>query len=96
MKWIMHDWSDQVCRDILARVRATMPSGSTLVTIDLHHEARHPNALTCTTDVLMLATCEGGRERSPQQIHALMRAAGLIPGRVRHFGPTMLVEATAP
>lgn len=96
MKWIMHDWSDDVCRDILKRVRATMPSGSTLVTIDLHHESRHPNALTSTADVLMLVTCEGGRERSPQQVHALMREAGLTPGRVRHFGPTMMVEATAP
>nr|WP_275580505.1 methyltransferase [Mycobacterium riyadhense] len=35
MKWILHDWSDDACRDILTRVRATMPSGSKLVTIDL-------------------------------------------------------------
>lgn len=96
MKWILHDWSDDACRDILKRVRATMPSGSKLVTIDLHHESGQPNALTATLDVLMLIQCEGGRERSPQQVHALMREAGLTPGRVHHFGPTMLVEATAP
>ncbi|QUR68783.1 methyltransferase [Mycobacterium spongiae] len=96
MKWILHDWSDDACRDILQRVRATMPSGSTLVTIDLHHESGRPNALTAMLDATMLALCEGGRERSPEQVHALMRDAGLIPGRVRHFGPTMLVEATAP
>ena len=96
MKWILHDWSDDVCRDILKRVRDTMPSGSKLVTIDLHHESGRPNALTAMTDVLMLVQCEGGRERSPQQVHDLMRDAGLIPGRVRHFGPTMLVEAIAP
>ncbi|GAB7146682.1 hypothetical protein LRC484719_53190 [Mycobacterium riyadhense] len=47
-------------------------------------------------DAHMLTTCEGGRERSPHQVHALMREAGLRPGRVRHFGPTMLVEAIAP
>jgi O-methyltransferase domain len=96
MKWILHDWSDEACRDILKRVRATMPSGSKLVAIDVHHESGKPNALTPMLDVLMLATCEGGRERSPQQVHDLMRAAGLIPRRVRHFGPTMLVEAIAP
>jgi hypothetical protein len=96
MKWIMHDWGDDVCRDILKRVRATMPSGSKLVTIDQHHESGRPNALTPMADVLMLVSTEGGRERSPQQVHALMRDAGLIPGRVRHFGPTMLVEAIAP
>ena len=47
-------------------------------------------------DLLMLVCCEGGRERSPQEIHALMRDAGLKPGRVRHTGFTMLVEGIAP
>lgn len=96
MKWILHDWSDDACRDILKRVRATMPPGSKLVTIDLHHESDRPNIVTAMLDAHMLACCEGGRERSPQQVHALMRDAGLIPGRVRHFGPTMLVEAISP
>ena len=96
MRWILHDWSDDACRDILKRVRATMPSGSKLVTIDQHYESRRPNALTAMADVLMLVSCDGGRERSPQQVHGLMRDAGLIPGRVRHFGPTMLLEAIAP
>lgn len=95
MKWILHDWDDDACRDILKRVRATMPSGSKLVTIDLHHESGRLNTVSAIIDVLMLVSCQGGRERSPQQVHALMRDAGLLPGRVRHFGPTMLVEAIA-
>lgn len=96
MKWILHDWSDDACRNVLNRLRATMPSGSRLVTIDLHHESSHMSGFTAMLDVLMLVSCEGGRERSPQQVHALMGDVGLIPGRVRHFGPTMLVEAIAP
>lgn len=96
MKWILHDWDDDTCRDILARIRATMPSGSRLVTIDMHHEPGQLNTVSAMIDVLMLVSCQGGRERSPQQVHALMSAAGLTPGRVRHFGPTMLVEAIAP
>jgi hypothetical protein len=96
MKWILHDWGDDACRDILKRVRATMPSGSKLVTIDWHHESGRPNASTSMCDILMVACCEGGRERSPQQVHALMADAGLIPGRVRHSGLTMLVEGIAP
>lgn len=96
MKWILHDWGDDACRDILKRVRATMPSGSKLVTIDWHHESGRPNATTPVCDILMVACCEGGRERSPQQVHDLMRDAGLKPGRVRHSGLTMLVEGIAP
>jgi hypothetical protein len=96
MKWILHDWSDDACRDILKRVHVTMPSGSKLVTIDWHHERGRPNASTPVGDILMLACCEGGRERSPQEVHDLMRDAGLNPGRVRHSGLTMLVEGIAP
>jgi hypothetical protein len=96
MKWILHDWGDDACREILKRIRATMPSGSKLVTIDWHHESGRPNASTTLTDILMVVCCEGGRERSPREVHALMRDAGLKPGRVRHSGLTMLVEGIAP
>ncbi|MFI5506851.1 methyltransferase [Mycobacterium sp. NPDC051804] len=96
MKWILHDWGDDTCRDILKRVRATMPSGSRLVTIDWHHERGRPNLSTPVCDILMVVCCEGGRERSPQQVQDLMRDAGLTPGRVRHHGLTMLVEGIAP
>lgn len=96
MKWILHDWDDDACREILKRVRATMPPGARVVTIDMHHESGQLNTVSAMLDILMLVSCEGGRERSPQQVHALMRDAGLTPGRVRHFGPTMLVEGIAP
>ena len=96
MKWILHDWSDDACRDMLRRLRATMPSGSRLVAIDQHREPGRPNAVTGMTDLHMLIVCEGGRERSPDEVHDLMRDAGLKPGRVRHAGVQMLVEGVAP
>ena len=96
MKWILHDWSDDACRDILKRLRSTMPSGAKVVTIDPHHERTRPDGVTPMMDLLMLVCCEGGRERSPQEVHALMRDAGLKPGRVRHAGMMMLVEGVAP
>jgi hypothetical protein len=46
-------------------------------------------------DLLMLVECEGGRERSPGEVHELMRAADISPGRVRHAGAHMLVEGIA-
>jgi hypothetical protein len=73
-----------------------MPSGSKLVAIDQHREPHQPNPLTPTTDLLMLVMCEGGRERSPREVHGLMHDAGLEPGRIRHAGLTMLVEGVAP
>lgn len=95
LKWILHDWSDEACRDILRRVRATMPAGSKVVTIDQHLERYRPSPVSSMADLLMLAVCEGGRERSPEEVHGLMRDAGLTAGRVRHAGLHMVVEGVA-
>lgn len=92
LKWILHDWNDDACRDILARVTAAMPSGSRLVAIDIHREPGRPNFLDSMTDLALLVIWEG-RERTPDEVHGLMRDVGLKPGRVRHAGLTMLVEA---
>ncbi len=95
LKWILHDWSDDACGDILRRVRATMPRGSKIVVIDQHLEHNRPNPIGPMVDLLMLVECEGGRERSPDEVHGLMRDAGIAPGRVRHSGLQMLVEGIA-
>jgi hypothetical protein len=95
LKWILHDWSDDACRDILRRVRAMMPVGSKVVVFDLHAERHRPSPVVSMADILMLVECEGGRERSPQEVHGLMRDAGLSPGRVRHAGLHMVVEGIA-
>lgn len=96
LKWILHNWSDETCLEILSRLRATMPHGSRLIVVDQHLEPNRPNAATSLTDLHMLVACEGGRERSPSHIHRLMTTAGLRPGRVRHAGLHMLVEGIAP
>lgn len=96
LKWILHDWSDDACREILHRVRATMPAGSRIVTIDQHLERNRPSPVSSMVDLLMLVECEGGRERSPDEVHALMRDCGIVPGRVRHAGLHMVVEGLAP
>jgi hypothetical protein len=95
LKWILHDWSDQACLEILGKVRAAMPAGARLVAIDQHLEPDRPSPVTSMVDLLMLVECEGGRERTPEQVSDLMRRGGLAPGRARHSGPHMLVEAVA-
>jgi hypothetical protein len=95
LKWILHDWSDDACRGILSRLRATMPPGARVVAIDQHNDPARPNPFTAMADLHMLVACEGGRERSPAEVHGLMRDAGLQPARVRGAGMHMLVEGIA-
>jgi SAM-dependent methyltransferase len=95
LKWILHNWNDETCKGILRRVRAAMPPGAKVVVIDQHRAPSRPNAATSMTDLHMLVACEGGRERSPGEVHELMAAAGLRRGRVRHAGLHMFVEGIA-
>ncbi len=95
LKWILHDWSDDACRGILSRLRAQMPPGSRVVAIDQNLDPARPNPITPMVDLHMLVECEGGRERSPREVHALMADAGLRPGRVRRADLHMLVEGVA-
>jgi hypothetical protein len=95
LKWILHDWSDEACLSILGKVREAMRPGGRVVAIDQHLEPGRPSPVTSMVDVLMLVECEGGRERSPEQVRALMGECGFEPGRVRHTGPHMLVEGVA-
>jgi hypothetical protein len=95
LKWILHNWNDETCRQILRRLRESMPSGARVVTIDQHCERNRPNAATSITDLHMFVACEGGRERSPEEVSQLIRDAGLRPGRVRHAGLHMFVEGFA-
>jgi hypothetical protein len=95
LKWILHDWSDDACRGILSRLRAQMPAGARVVVIDQNLDPGRPNPITPMVDLHMLVECEGGRERSPREVHALMAAAGLRPGRVRRADLHMLVEGVA-
>lgn len=95
MKWILHDWSDEKCREILGRVRATMPKGAKVVVIDQHLDLGRSLAIASIADVHMMHVCEGGRERTPDEVFALLRDAGLTPGKVRHAGLHMLVEGVA-
>ena len=87
--------SDATCRQILGNVRATMPRGARIVCIDQRLDRDRPSSISSLVDLHMLVVCEGGRERSPQEVHELMRSVGLRPGRVRHSGLHMLVEGIA-
>ena len=95
LKWILHDWSDDACRGILSRLRERMPAGARVVVIDQNLDPARPNPITPVVDLHMLVECEGGRERSPREVHALMADAGLRPGRVRRTDLHMLVEGVA-
>jgi hypothetical protein len=96
LKNILHDWDDPTSARILATVRGTMAPGSRLLLVEQLQPRNQPHPFTSMSDLQMLTQCVQGRERSREELLALLSGAGLRPGRVERAGVSALVEGTAP
>jgi hypothetical protein len=92
LKNILHDWDDATSATILAGVRATMKPGSRLFVIEQLQEPNRPHPFASLSDLQMLTQCVDGRERSGDELKALIAGAGLEPGRVERIGVSAVVE----
>ena len=72
-----------------------MPPGSRLVLVEDLQERNKPSATASLTDIQMLTQCDDGRQRSADELKALLQAAGLRPGAVKKTGGPALVEGLA-
>jgi hypothetical protein len=95
LKDILHDWDDAACVKILANVRATMPTGSRVVLVEDLQERNRPSPTASLTDIQMLTQCDEGRQRSAEELAALLSAAGLRPGTVALTSGPALIEGLA-
>ena len=93
LKDILHDWDDERSIQILRTVGAAMRSGTKLVLIEQILDRNEADPIGAGVDVHMLTQCDGGRQRSVAELHDLIRAAGLHPGRVYRTGGPGLIEA---
>jgi O-methyltransferase domain/Dimerisation domain len=97
LKWILHDWDDPTCLQIVRSLAATMPPGARLVVIEGDQGQDAVDPRFSMIDLQMLVVTEGGRERSADQIQAILTAGGLLPGKRRTAATGLvLVEATSP
>ncbi|KAF0957288.1 Aclacinomycin 10-hydroxylase RdmB [Rhodococcus sp. T7] len=94
LKDVLHDWDDARCATILEHVAATMPSGSRLVLVEIVQHPNTANFLAPFVDLQMLTQTDGGRQRTVEQLNALLTTAGLTPtGTVLPAYAHSLVEA---
>ncbi|KAK1273931.1 Caffeic acid 3-O-methyltransferase [Acorus gramineus] len=82
MKSILHDWSDQHCLKLLKNCyKALSPSGKVIMVEIILPETTgaYPAAQgNFHVDVVMLAHCSGGKERTEGEFEALAKEAGFI------------------
>lgn len=94
MKWILHDWDDERCVEMLARVRDTMSWSARLLVIEGEQRPDVPDPRFSVIDLQMLVVTDGGRERSVEELSMILRRAGLEPSGVfRTATGLLLLEA---
>ncbi|KAJ0967128.1 hypothetical protein J5N97_024045 [Dioscorea zingiberensis] len=77
MKWILHDWSDENCVKILKNCWKALPDSGKMIIVEVvvpekpedSDEAKH----SLMTDILMLACCVGGKERTEKEYECLAK-----------------------
>ncbi len=87
MKWIMHDWSDEECVQILENCYAAMPKGAKLLIIDavIPDDSLNKPHIAKLLDIVMLA-CLTGRERTLNEFKILLQRSGLHFNRLVQIG----------
>jgi O-methyltransferase domain/Dimerisation domain len=102
LKFVLHDWPDAKCVEILSRCRDSMLPGGRVAIIEFLlgdlSDPGDPGAdpgMIALTDLNMLATA-GGQERSLAEFDVLLSRAGLRRVGVRRLGsPQSVIEAVA-
>ncbi|QNI08751.1 hypothetical protein GAN17_22735 [Mycobacterium kubicae] len=76
LKYILHDWNDESCIEILSNVRRAMNPGARLFIVEAVLDDQDASAHAALLDMVMLV-CLPGRERDLGEFQKLVRAAGL-------------------
>ncbi|MGC0313988.1 methyltransferase [Kitasatospora acidiphila] len=93
MKWVLHDWDDQACIEILKTTRRAMPEGARLLVVDTVVPDGDDFSLSKILDLNMMVL-SGGQERTAEEFRALLAAAGFTLTRiVPTASPSSVVEA---
>jgi O-methyltransferase domain len=96
LRYVLHDWDDETCIQILRRCRAAMAPGARVVVIEmvLGTIGQEPEIVP-SQDLNMLAVLTG-RERTLAEFDELLTAAGLRRAAVHvDESPTSIIEAIA-
>ncbi|MBA0594420.1 caffeic acid 3-O-methyltransferase [Gossypium raimondii] len=80
MKFILHDWSDDDCLKLLKNCYKAIPDEGKIVVVDCMlpdvPDTSSGVRATCQADVVMMTQNPGGKERTKQELEALVSKAG--------------------
>jgi hypothetical protein len=93
MKWIIHDWNDELATTILKNCRNQIPANGKLILVDCVVPETDEPHFSKFIDLNMLVMT-GGKERTAREFEKLLEGAGFRLSRVIPTDlPTSIVEA---
>lgn len=95
---VLHDWSDDDCRRILANCRAAMATGARLLICEqlLEADPSRANPLLYLLDIQMMVSFGAARERTEDEFRMLLASADFALRRaIPTSGPVFVLEAHA-
>jgi hypothetical protein len=97
LKFVLHDWDDEHCVQILRRCREAMQPGGRVAILEFVVGSDDDPGTAALMDLNMLAMTQGGRERTLAEFDALLAAAGLRRVTVLSTpeSPQRVIEAVA-
>ncbi|KAJ4906276.1 O-methyltransferase family protein [Raphanus sativus] len=83
MKWILHDWTDELCIKLLKNCWKSLPENGKVIIVDLITPSEPKSGDFSSNfifgmDMLMLTQCSGGKERSFSQLENLAFGSGFL------------------
>jgi O-methyltransferase len=86
MKWILHDWDDAACHNILRNIRSVIPHGGRVVVVDRLIPERVTDDASIRVNLLMDLTMlmtHKGRERTENEFRQMFEQTGFALASVR-------------
>lgn len=85
---VLHDWSDEDCKKILATCRRCMPDSAQLVIVDLvikDNVSQEADTTAAMMDLYMLSLfgTDGGRERRESEFRRLIEESGFMVEKIK-------------
>jgi hypothetical protein len=94
MKHILHDWSDELCSQILRLIRSQIPDNGRLLVFDTVVPEDNRPCFAKMIDIEMLLHCVGGKERTAAEFAELFAAAAFrLEAIIDTDSPISIVEA---
>ncbi len=96
LSWILHDWPDGECLQILQNCRRVMPSTARLLIAErvLEHDPSRGDPMDYLSDIQMMVI--GGQERTVPEFQKLLTSAGFGPVRVIPTASVVYIIETSP